>query len=173
MKPIPIEAAKQIAKAFGYDQIVVIGRAVGKGEHVTTYGKDVANCNVAARIGNFLKFKVMQWSTSSWFDLTGHLDRQRDFSLKTFGPGIRTKGVCDHIRKELSEIEESPEDLEEWVDVILLALDGAWRAGHSAAEICAAIDAKQTKNEARDWPDWRTQSPDKAIEHVRDKADER
>jgi hypothetical protein len=101
------------------------------------------------------------------FDLIGHLARQRRFSVVTFGPGMRTKGVCDHIRKELAEIEKAPDDLEEWVDVILLALDGAWRSGHEPEEIARAVAAKQTKNEARDWPDWRTQSPDKAIEHTR------
>jgi hypothetical protein len=62
-------------------------------------------------------------------DLIQHLFRQRDFSLRTFGPGQRTHGVLDHIRKELAEIEAKPADLTEWVDVILLALDGAWRAG--------------------------------------------
>lgn len=61
MKPIPINAAKQIADKYGYDQVVVIARAVGEGEHVTTYGKDKENCAVAASIGNFLKFKVMGW----------------------------------------------------------------------------------------------------------------
>lgn len=33
------------------------------------------------------------------------------------------------------------------------------------------ILAKQAKNEARDWPDWRTADPDKAIEHVKGKED--
>lgn len=61
MKPIPISAGKEIAQKYGYDQVVIIARAVGEGEHVTTYGKDKANCDVAARIGNFLKFKVMGW----------------------------------------------------------------------------------------------------------------
>jgi hypothetical protein len=103
----------------------------------------------------------------STFDLIKHLERQRRFSATTFGPGARTKGVCDHIRKELVEIEKEPNDLEEWVDVILLALDGAWRAGHEPEEIARAVAAKQTKNEARDWPDWRTQPADRAIEHVR------
>lgn len=101
------------------------------------------------------------------FDLVAHIVRQRVFSERTFGPGVRTAGVCDHIRKELTEIEKAPRDLEEWVDVILLAIDGAWRSGASAIEIVAAMDAKQTKNERRDWPDWRTADPDKAIEHVR------
>lgn len=101
------------------------------------------------------------------FDLIGHLHGQRQFSLKTFGPGPRTKGVVDHIRKELAEIEANPSDVTEWVDVILLALDGAWRAGHEPEQIAAAIKAKQAKNEARQWPDWRTADPNKAIEHVK------
>ncbi|WP_316224676.1 MULTISPECIES: dATP/dGTP pyrophosphohydrolase domain-containing protein [unclassified Bradyrhizobium] len=101
------------------------------------------------------------------FDLVAHLYRQRAFSRATFGPGARTKGMIDHIRKELVEIEKSPNDLTEWVDVILLALDGAWRAGHAPAAIAGAIRAKQDKNELRDWPDWRAADPDKAIEHVR------
>lgn len=106
------------------------------------------------------------------FDLVAHLERQRDFSLKTFGPGPRTKGVVDHIRKELAEIEADPADIMEWVDVIILAFDGAWRAGWDPQAIVNAIVAKQTKNEARQWPDWRTADPDKAIEHVRTPASE-
>lgn len=102
------------------------------------------------------------------FDLVAHLHRQREFSARTFGPGARTAGVLDHIRKELAEIEAKPADLTEWVDVVLLALDGAWRAGHSPEDIVLAIAEKQMKNEARKWPDWRTAEPGKAIEHVRE-----
>ncbi len=91
------------------------------------------------------------------------------FSRATFGPEPRTKGVVDHIRKELVEIEANPDDLKEWVDVIILALDGAWRAGHKPQEIIDAYMAKQAKNRARTWPDWRTADPDKAIEHDRSK----
>lgn len=105
--------------------------------------------------------------TGPCFDLIRHLHRQRRFSLNTFGPGTRSKGVIDHIRKELVEIEAAPLELEEWVDVILLALDGAWRAGYSPEDIAEAIEGKQERNEARAWPDWRTASPDQAIEHVR------
>lgn len=63
MKPIPISAAAKIAKEYGYNQIVIIGRAVGEhgGEHVTTYGTDAPNCEVAAKIGDFIKYKVMAW----------------------------------------------------------------------------------------------------------------
>lgn len=96
-----------------------------------------------------------------------HLLRQRDWSLATFGPGPRTKGVTDHIRKELEEIEEDPLDLNEWVDVIILGLDGAWRSGHDPQQIIDAIKTKQAKNETRVWPDWRTMSEDDPIEHDR------
>lgn len=102
------------------------------------------------------------------FDLVAHLHRQIDFSVRTFGPGTRLHGVCDHIRKELGEVEASGGDITEWVDVIILGMDGAWRSGATPEQIVSAIQAKQAKNEGRKWPDWRTAEPGKAIEHVRD-----
>lgn len=108
-------------------------------------------------------------SPAPGFDFHTHLARQAAWSEKTFGPGTRAKGVVDHIRKELKEIEADPGDLKEWIDVVILALDGAWRSGASPDQIIAALAAKQAKNEARDWPDWRTMDPDKAIEHDRSK----
>ena len=44
MKPIPISAAEKVAKAYGYDQVVIIARKVGDGggEHCTTYGSTSA-----------------------------------------------------------------------------------------------------------------------------------
>ena len=106
-------------------------------------------------------------ATAEAFDFVAHLARQAEFSARTFGPGARVAGVCDHIRKELIESETSGGDLKEWVDVIILGLDGAWRSGATPQEIIAAIVAKQAKNEARTWPDWRTVDPTKAIEHDR------
>lgn len=98
--------------------------------------------------------------------------RQRAFSEKTFGPGPRTQGVVDHIRKELKEIEDSGgHDLEEWGDVIILALDGAWREaveqGLHEDAIFKVVHDKLAKNMTREWPDWRTAEPGKAIEHIR------
>lgn len=101
------------------------------------------------------------------FDMLAHLQRQREWSEKTFGPGTRILGVIDHIRKELREIEADPSDITEWIDVVILALDGAWRAGYQPQQIIDALVTKQAKNEARDWPDWRTMPTDKAIEHDR------
>jgi hypothetical protein len=101
------------------------------------------------------------------FDFLTHLQRQREFSERTFGPGTRTTGIIDHIRKELREIEADPTDVIEWIDVAILALDGAWRAGYQPEQIIDALVAKQAKNEARIWPDWRTADPERAIEHDR------
>ena len=101
------------------------------------------------------------------FDFLAHLKNQRQWSEQTFGPGQRSYGVVDHIRKELIEIEAKPDDLAEWIDVVILALDGAWRAGHSPEQIIAALVAKQAKNERRQWQDWRTVPAGKAIEHIR------
>jgi hypothetical protein len=107
------------------------------------------------------------------FDLIMHLHRHRIFSAPRFGPGARTAALIDHIRKELMEIEQAPTDLEEWVDVLILALDGAWRAGYTPGEIVSALKAKQSKNECRQWPDWRTADPDTAIEHIRGPSTDR
>ncbi|ORE90228.1 Eaa1 [Stappia sp. 22II-S9-Z10] len=108
-----------------------------------------------------------------------HLTRQIAFSRATFGPGKRTAGVIDHIRKELVEIEQSDGSPDEWVDVVILALDGLTRAtknafAYSERSAVGAAEAavrlilrKQSENELRDRPDWRTAPADKAIEHVR------
>jgi len=109
---------------------------------------------------------VEQYKRFSEFDLVEHLYRQMEFSERAFGPGQRTNGVLDHITKEIQEVRDAPNDLEEWVDLILLSFDGAWRAGFKPEEIAAAIESKQTKNMARNWPDWRTVDPEKAIEHT-------
>ncbi len=114
-------------------------------------------------------------------DLKQHLIRQMAFSHATFGPGTRTAGVIDHIRKELVEVEESGGSSAEWVDVVILALDGLTRQlaycngyraqpDRVAETVCSMILGKQSKNEARDWPDWRIVLTDKAIEHVRDEG---
>ncbi len=50
------------------------------------------------------------------YDLVAHLHRQREFSLRTFGPGERTEGVLDHIQKEIAEVRENPKDISEWID---------------------------------------------------------
>lgn len=121
--------------------------------------------NLELHLAHRLGMEVMHLPQQ--FDLVAHLRRQIEFSERTFGPGGRVQGVCDHIRKELVEVESAGGPLAEWVDVIILGLDGAWRSGATPEQIVAAIAAKQAKNETRRWPDWRTAAPGKAIEHDR------
>lgn len=70
MKRIPIKAAADIGKKYDYHQVIIIARKVGSdgGEHVTTWGRNAAHCSVAARIGNFLKYKIMQWAEGDEVD---------------------------------------------------------------------------------------------------------
>jgi hypothetical protein len=105
--------------------------------------------------------------------LNYHLHRQRDWSLRTFGPGQRLRGVLNHICKELDEVRDSGGALDEWIDVVILAFDGSLRSGASPEQVVAALLTKQAKNESRQWPDWRTMREDQAIEHIRElKAEE-
>ncbi|MDY6857182.1 MAG: dATP/dGTP pyrophosphohydrolase domain-containing protein [Thermodesulfobacteriota bacterium] len=101
-------------------------------------------------------------------DLIKHLERQIKFSRKAFGPGERSLGICDHISKELEEIKKNPTDLMEWIDVVILGFDGAWRAGYTEEEIANALVTKQGINESRSWPNWRDAEPGKAIEHIKE-----
>ena len=123
-------------------------------------------------------------------DFVEYLARQVAVSRCNFGPNERSTGVIDHIRKELIEVEA--EDTaegraKEWVDVVILALDGLTRAvrqnfrdgtdiiipcepsaddiAHKAVSM--VLIKQQGKNELRNWPDWRTVPEDKAIEHKR------
>jgi hypothetical protein len=113
-------------------------------------------------------------------DLKQHLIRQMAFSHATFGPGQRNEGVVDHIRKELAEVEQSGYASNEWVDVVILALDGLTRSfayslgdgsrrnpNETAQMAINMIEYKQSKNEGRTWPDWRTAEKNKAIEHIK------
>ena len=99
-----------------------------------------------------------------------HIEQQRDWSTRAFGPGDRAAGIVAHARKELDEIAAEPGDLTEWIDLMILAIDGAWRAGHEPAAIIAAYHAKCAANRARRWPDWRDSDASQPIEHIRDEA---
>ena len=115
--------------------------------------------------------------------LEEHLKRQMGWSRATFGPENRRVGVCDHIMKEIKDEilplppEEDGEAAEEFLDVVILGMDGMWRAlAHAGvaweiipAVICEMLMDKQGINEQREWGDWRTMSADEAIEHDRSK----
>ncbi len=137
MKPIPISAAKDIATTYGYDQVIVIARKVGEGggEHCTTYGKDKANCDVAARCGDFLKYKVMGWHSQETGSEHGPASEQRGEvvaaeapnaaaakAVQPDGPAIDVVSAIHRHAKELARLTETwpadsappPPDVQGW-----------------------------------------------------------
>ena len=76
--------------------------------------------------------------------------RQKQWSEKTFGPGLRTEGILKHIESEISEVRENPTDPMEWIDIAILALDGAWRCAGARGAFNALLD-KQKINFGREY----------------------
>lgn len=106
----------------------------------------------------------------STFDLAAWFDAKARWSAETFGPENgpqRYEAVVAHIRKELVEVERDPTDLEEWCDVAMLAMDGAWRsAGADGAAFVAMLEEKHAINIVRVW----RRGADGTIEHVREEV---
>jgi hypothetical protein len=100
------------------------------------------------------------------FNLRVYFRRHVEWSRKTFGEGRRTIGLTKHIEKECAEIRRAPDDLEEWADVIILGIDGFWRAGGTADDLDRILQEKQVKNVTRTWPTGVDENT--PIEHVRD-----
>lgn len=104
----------------------------------------------------------------SRFDLISEYEKHRAFSLATFGPGPRLNGVLAHLAKEMDEVRKDPTDVDEWIDLMILSLDGAWRnTGLPIHVIVSRFKAKLEKIRRRSYPDWRTVGQDAPIEHVR------
>ena len=79
------------------------------------------------------------------------VERHRRWSYETFGTGRQTNGLTRHIEKELDEIRANPDDLSEWVDVMMLALDGYLRHGGTPEGVLRDMNTKQEKNFQRQW----------------------
>jgi hypothetical protein len=98
--------------------------------------------------------------------LTVLLETQAAWSKRTFGDRERTAGILKHIEKELDEIRANPKDATEWIDVALLAFDGAWRsAGITPSEVALRLIDKVQLVRSRQYP---AEGPeDEPIEHIR------
>lgn len=96
------------------------------------------------------------------------LNEFRKWNLKTFGPGNRTSGTIDHIKRELIEIEENPFDIYEWFDIIMLSINGAIRHGHSSQDIINAFHKKFEINKNRKWKNFEDVPEGEAITHIKE-----
>lgn len=109
------------------------------------------------------------WFKYSGFDLLEFLQESQSWSRNTFGPPTMGsyKGILAHIEEEVEEVRKDPFDTEEWMDIVILGLDGAFRSGATPEKICQTLLKKLIKNQARQWPDWRTAEPGKPINHIK------
>lgn len=105
-------------------------------------------------------------------DLIKIIERQRSWSCDVFGPTTidRTEGIIKHIEEECDEArkaENRNDKLKELVDIIILALDAAWRLGFQPLEIVSEIRLKMLVNKMRKWPNWQTADPEHPMNHTR------
>lgn len=73
-----------------------------------------------------------------------------EWSWNTFKDSTIRSNIA-HLRDEIDEIEETPENIEEWADVIILYMNAAHFSGHSMDDILKAVHAKHEKNKKRKW----------------------
>jgi hypothetical protein len=73
------------------------------------------------------------------FDLIKFVRKQKAFSERAFGPGARQIGTARHILQECDEVLKKPDDLSEWVDIMLLSLDIGWRSGYAMEQVSDLI----------------------------------
>lgn len=97
--------------------------------------------------------------------------------IEYFNQKIRESNIDVYHVQELRE--EKSDLIEEWCDVIILAMNGASSAAieyglaKNLSEAGVIVEdlmiAKLEKNEMRHWPNWREMEPDKKINHDRSK----
>ena len=61
MKRIPIKTARDIAQRFEYDQVLIWAWNKKDGQHVTTYGRSMQDCDQIAQGGNYIKRHMLNW----------------------------------------------------------------------------------------------------------------
>jgi dATP/dGTP pyrophosphohydrolase len=80
-----------------------------------------------------------------------YLRRQVMWSKRRFGLGERTLGITRHMEKEIAEVRAKPNVMSEWIDLMILALDGYWRHGGTPERLMDDLIEKQAVNYSRDW----------------------
>jgi hypothetical protein len=103
------------------------------------------------------RFEAFAADHAEWSQATFGSDNVRDWT-----------GPLAHLRRELVEIEQQPDDIMEWADALLLLLDASRRAGIHAGTLLGAAEHKLAVNRERTW---QPPNVDGSIEHVRTQPD--
>lgn len=101
------------------------------------------------------------------YDLIKALKRQFEFSQRVFGAGPKTEQILRHISRQSVDTIARGNPTEEWVDIMILAMDGALRSGSTPYEIAGLLEYKMTVNEAREWPKLEDQVMDEPVHHIK------
>lgn len=99
-------------------------------------------------------------------DLECFWNEHAEWSQQTFGSDQERGpvGPLNHLAKEVQEALESPHDLNEYADLLLLTFDATRRAGFSHSSLVSAAWNKLERNRQREW---QKPNADGSVEHVR------
>lgn len=97
--------------------------------------------------------------------MRSYIEDHHTWSRHALGAADRREGITKHVELEVKELRASGYDLTEWVDIIILGIDGALQCA-GPEEVAKALEIKQKLNIARLWPEV---PADQAREH--DRAD--
>lgn len=92
-------------------------------------------------------------------------DTVYNWSENTFGKGRPPSAPLNHLLKEVQEAIDSPQDIIEYADCLLLLLDAAAKAGFNTQQLILAAFIKLDECRQRKWAE-----PDEngVSEHVRE-----
>lgn len=93
---------------------------------------------------------------------------KREWSLSVFGPDYTYGELLAHIRKEVAEVAANPNDTTEWIDIILLAMDGYWRANDRTSRAQNLMRDLAAKVEENKYRQWERSAPGEPMEHKRE-----
>jgi hypothetical protein len=97
--------------------------------------------------------------------LAAFMERHRAWIERTFPRNATTEGITRHIEKECAEVRQKPDDLDEWIDILILGIHGYWRNGGTAEDLLPRLNRKLTRNESRRYV--MKDDPNEPIEHDR------
>jgi hypothetical protein len=91
---------------------------------------------------------------------------QADWSRATFGSDQERGpiGPLKHLKKEIEEVLQTPDDIVEFADLLFLVFDATRRAGFTFDQLREAAHDKLAVNKKRRWP---KPTSDEPTEHIR------
>jgi len=108
-KRIPIKTAKDIAKKYNYDQVIIWAQNNSEHiQHVTTFGKSVVDADQACQCGNYIKRKLLGWPANECLVEPTRVRKLRE-QIKKLEKEIRDlSGAREDLRKGAAPEKRTP-----------------------------------------------------------------